>query len=110
MGAYNRVKETPRYSVTRKKQVEIKDGEYKLLHIGLYQSKKYGLTAYADIDTGEEKPSRFSLPKRSISEIDEVSHSDAVMRAIHDGSCMLRIKHITTKTGNETIKYEVYEK
>lgn len=100
---YNRVKETPQYQVKRKKAKELADGRpHKLLHIGVYQSQQYGITAYADTQEGEDRV-RFSLPKYMIDTVDEMSHDDETMRQVHDGHAGIIMTPYTTKNGFQSL-------
>lgn len=101
---YNRVQETPKYQVTRKKLSEVKADEfYPLMHIGVYQSDRFGITCYADYMIGDERV-RSSLPKRYTEQIDEMCHDDDVMRDIHDGKTLVKFHPFFTRAGFSTFE------
>lgn len=100
---FNRVKDTPKVQVTRKRISEWEDGKaYTLLHVGVYQSDKYGASCYADIDDNGTRV-RSSLPKRMIPVITEMSHDTEVMSDIHSGKCTISARPYQTSNGFTTV-------
>lgn len=100
---FNRVQETPKVQVTRKRISEWEaDKPYTLLHVGVYQSDKYGASCYADIDDNGTRV-RSSLPKRMIETINAMSHDAETMADIHAGKCTISVRPFETSNGFTTV-------
>lgn len=109
---YNRVNDAPKYQVTRVNQSTVKyDTELTLKHLGVYQSQKYGLTAYFDYQVeGDENIYRCSFPKYMINQIDEMVHDEGVMQEIKEGLALIICRHYTTRDGRNTMVVEFKDK
>lgn len=109
---YNRVNNAPTYKVTRVNQrTAVYDKELLLKHIGVYNSEKYGVTAYFDYQLEPNgEIFRCSFPSYMLRQIDEMSHDDETMEEIHDGGALIKLSHYTTKSGNDTMEVKFIDR
>lgn len=107
---YNRVSNEVKFEVTRKKISEwTPDHPYTMRHIGVYQSEKYGVSCYVDIDMNGVRV-RSSLPRRMAETIDKMAHDPDVMNEIHSGQATISVHPFKTKNGFTTVDVKFADK